>query len=156
MSGIVSNFVEVFLFRYFEGKPKYLLLKRSEKVSTPNIWQVLTATINTGETAFQTAIREIGEETGLKVINLYSAPFVSSFYRQDTDSVHIAPIFIAEVSDGSVVISDEHTECKWCNLDEAINLLYWFNQIENLKLTDIHLKEEKYFKTLTETKKIKL
>lgn len=156
MPKIVSNFVEVFAFKLVNGSPEYLLLKRAANITLPNIWQVITATIDNDEKAYETAIREVTEETGLTLLNLYSAPFVNSFYRHDTDLVYIAPLFIAEVSNGDVILSEEHTQFCWCDLNGAEELLYWYNQKENLKLIHLHITEGKLFNTLEETKKIKL
>lgn len=157
MPQIVSNFVEVFVYRIdAERLPEYLLLKRSENVTLPNIWQVITGTIDENEKAFETALRELNEEAGLEPVNFFASPFVNNFYRHDTDSIYLAPIFIAEVDNGDVKISNEHSKFKWCNKDEAVDLIYWYNQKEHLINIDKHLTDKELFLTISETKRIKL
>jgi dATP pyrophosphohydrolase len=80
------------------------------------------------ETAVQTALRELLEETGLKPFCLWVAPNVNSFYSPDDDSITIIPVFAAQVKNDKVIISNEHSEFKWVNSEEAKILLAWEGQ----------------------------
>ena len=59
MLTIISNMIEAHIFRMKKGKIEFLLLKRSENEIYPGLWQMVSGTIHKGETASQTALREI-------------------------------------------------------------------------------------------------
>jgi dATP pyrophosphohydrolase len=59
---IVSTMIEAHIFRESEKGIEFLLLKRSEGQPYPGLWQMVTGKIKT-ESAHQTALREIKEET---------------------------------------------------------------------------------------------
>jgi len=62
---IISNLIEAHIFREKNGKLEFLSLKRSPEQYYPNLWQMVSGKIKENETAYQSAIREIKEETGL-------------------------------------------------------------------------------------------
>lgn len=126
---IISNLIEAHIFREQNGKLEFLLLKRSPKQYYPNIWQMVTGKIKENEFAYQTALREIKEETSLTPENIWVAPTVNSFYSPDKDYICLLPVFAAKVKfDSEVKLSKEHTEYKWLSPEEAKNLLAWDGQ----------------------------
>ena len=66
MLSLVSNMIEAHIFRIRKDKIEFLLLKRSDKEIYPGLWQMVSGSINEGEMAYQTARREIIEETSLQ------------------------------------------------------------------------------------------
>ena len=61
---VLSTMVEVCVFRFSADHPEYLLLKRApEEPLYPNIWQMVTGSVEAGETAVVAALRELEEET---------------------------------------------------------------------------------------------
>ncbi len=121
---IISNLIEAHIFREKNGELEFLLLKRSPEQYYPNLWQMVSGKIKDGETAYQTAIREIKEETGLTPEKFWVAPTVNSFYAPDKDNICLLPVFAAKVSyDSEIKLSKEHTEYKWVNPEEAKNYL---------------------------------
>lgn len=153
MSDIVSKYIECYVYRHEEGTIKYLLLKRSpEKQPYPGIWQIVTGRIEKGEKAFETAGREVFEETGIEASSIYVLPEIGGFYTAHTDCLHLIPLFIAESDTDVVKMSEEHTEFGWFGFGEARKKIHWMNQKRHLDtinemLTDINLK-----KTLVEIK----
>ena len=126
---IISNLIEAHIFREQNGKIEFLLLKRSPEQFYPNLWQMVSGKIKEGETAYQTAIREIKEETSLTPEKFWVAPTVNSFYAPDKDYICLLPVFAAKVKfNCEVKISKEHTEYKWVKPEDAKNLLAWNGQ----------------------------
>jgi dATP pyrophosphohydrolase len=126
---IISNLIEAHIFREQNEVLEFLLLKRSPEQYYPNIWQMVSGKIKENETAFNTALREIKEETNLTPEKFWVAPTVNSFYAPDKDCICLLPVFAAKVNyESEVLISNEHTEFKWVNPDEAKQLLAWDGQ----------------------------
>ena len=126
---IISNLIEAHIFRIKSGELEFLLLKRSPEQYYPNLWQMVTGKIKENETAYQSALREIKEETGLTPEKFWVAPTVNSFYSPDKDYICLLPVFAARVKDEcEIKLSKEHTEYKWLNPDEAKQLLAWDGQ----------------------------
>lgn len=126
---IISNLIEAHIFRIKNGELEFLLLKRSPEQCYPNLWQMVTGKIKENETAYQSALREIKEETGLTPEKFWIAPTVNSFYSPDKDYICLLPVFAARVNqECEIKLSKEHTEYKWVNPDEAKQLLAWDGQ----------------------------
>ena len=126
---IISNLIEAHIFRIKNGELEFLLLKRSPEQYYPSLWQMVTGKIKENETAYQSALREIKEETGLIPEKFWVAPTVNSFYSPDKDYICLLPVFAARVKDEcEIKLSKEHTEYKWVNTDEAKQLLAWDGQ----------------------------
>jgi dATP pyrophosphohydrolase len=126
---IISNLIEAHIFRIKNGELEFLLLKRSPEQYYPNLWQMVTGKIKENETAYQSALREIEEETGLTPEKFWVAPTVNSFYSPDKNYICLLPVFAARVNqECEIKLSKEHTEYKWVNPDEAKQLLAWDGQ----------------------------
>jgi dATP pyrophosphohydrolase len=147
---IKSDLVEVHLFRMENNEMKFLILKRSSHKIYPGLWQMVTGHIDKGEFAYQTALRELQEETGLKPSRLWVIPNVNSYYSPVDDSVTIIPVFAAEVKNENVVISDEHSEFKWVNSEEAKSLLAWEGQRRSLDIIKEYFTNQISFLIFTE------
>ena len=82
---IISNMIESHIFREVKNGIEFLLLKRSDNQIYGGLWQMVTGKIKEGEKAYQTALREIEEETCLKPIKLWVVPNVNSFYSHENN-----------------------------------------------------------------------
>lgn len=101
---------------------KHLILKRSKnKTLYPGIWQVVTGTIEKGETAIESTIREAEEETGLKIYNImYKIPYIGSFYDVNTNRIQQVPTFgVVFSKTPDIRLSEEHIEYEWKIASEA-------------------------------------
>lgn len=140
-----SEYVEVHIFRKKESKIEFLVLKRSETESYPGIWQPVTGSIKEGEKAYETALREIKEETNLMPERFWVAPRISSFYLPVKDAISLAPVFAAEINfEAEVKISEEHSDYKWVSYEEANKLFAWMGQRESLKTVNEYFSESSY------------
>lgn len=144
MTKVVSTYIELHIFKIEKNKLRFLLLKRSSHEKYPNIWQMITGKIKANESAFETAIRELKEETGLDAEEIFTVPIVNSVYLIENDEVCLIPVFVCRVNARSEVkISSEHSEFKWVNADEAIKLLKWEGQKKSVKLINDYWFNEK-------------
>ena len=132
MTDIVVRVVDCHIFRWENGKPKYLLLKRSENQMYPGIWQCVTGKIKKDEKPHLAAIRELKEETGLKPLSMWIVDQVNHFFEAEQNRMNIIPIFGVEVNSTKISLSAEHTEYKWCTVYEGVDLLLWNQQKQGL------------------------
>ncbi len=131
---IKTRMVEAHLVAIEKGEIEFLLIKRAEKEIYPNIWQMVTGKIEEGETAYQAALREIKEETGLEVKEMWTVPNVNSFYSPNDDSIIFIPVFLALVNKKEVKLSEEHSDFKWVDSEKAIELLPWPGQKNSVRI----------------------
>ena len=131
-----TNIIEAHIFRKVGNEIEFLLLKRAEKEIYPGLWQMVTGAVDGEcEKAFEAALREINEETGLKPVQFWVVPNINEFYWPEKDTIYQIPVFAALVnSNAGVVISDEHTDYKWVNKDEALKLLAWPGQRKSVEI----------------------
>jgi len=150
---VTSSLVEAHVIREVGNEIEFLLLKRAANEKYPGVWQMVTGSIES-ETAYQTALREIKEESGLTPKKLWVVPNINSFYSPEKDVIVLIPVFSVLVNrNQNVIISEEHSEYKWFKKEEAIKLLAWpgqrksveiiyeyfTNQQSFLKFVEIHL-----------------
>ena len=132
---IISNLIEAHIFREQNGKLEFLLLKRSPEQYYPNLWQMVSGKIKESETAYNTALREIKEETNLSPEKFWVAPTVNSFYSPDKDYICLIPVFAAKVKyDYKVILSKEHVEYKWATPEQAKQMLAWDGQRKSVDI----------------------
>ncbi|GMU96243.1 MAG: hypothetical protein AMXMBFR50_17590 [Ignavibacterium album] len=150
---IISNLIEAHIFREQNGKIEFLLLKRAPYQYYPNLWQMVSGKIKENEKAYETALREINEETGLTPEKIWIAPNINSFYSPDDEYISLIPVFAAKVKyDSSVKISTEHSEYKWLKPEEAKNLLAWEGQRKSVDLITEYFLNRKSFLNFVEVK----
>ncbi len=140
---IISNMIEAHIFRETENGLEFLLLKRAEKEIYPGLWQMVTGEVEADETAYQAALREIKEETGLTPERIWVVPNVNTFYSHELNVISLLPVFAARVKvNETVKICEEHSDSCWYNPEEAKNLLAWEGQRHSVELiTRYHSKD---------------
>ena len=126
--------IDSYIYRNTDTGPVYLMLKRSTGKHYEHLWQGVAGKIEKGETAVQTVVRELEEETGKKPKKLFVADHIASFYDARNDRIQMVPIFGIEVDNSEVQLSEEHSEYKWVSFDEALTLLTWKGQKEGLRI----------------------
>ena len=150
---IISTMIEAHIFRETDNGIEFLLLKRADNQIYPGLWQMVTGKIEGEEKAHQTALREIKEETGLLLVQLWVAPTINSFYEPKDEYICLLPVFAARVGgETNVILSEEHTEYKWVGKDEAKKLLAWPGQREAVDITEDYFLNEKSFSHFVEIK----
>jgi len=109
------------------ARHEVLLLRRTQTLIGE--WCQVAGSIEEGETAWQAALRELDEETGLKPDALYSADTCEQFYEADRDAITIAPVFVAFIDSAAAVsLNHEHSEYRWAGFDEAIEMVAFGGQ----------------------------
>ncbi len=116
---------------------KYLLIRRCGRL-LPGTWQMVTGGVHIGETAWETALREIQEETGIIPDSLYSADTVETFYMASNDKIAFVPVFVAFIHEPTTVqlSPDEHDAYEWLSFENAMKRLVWSEQRRTL--THVH------------------
>ncbi len=117
MIPIRSIIVSAVLLSEADGQAKILLMKRVKG----QFWSHIAGKIELAETASQAIVREIFEETGIQVKQLYSADYLEQFYEASANVIELIPVFAVYCAeDQAVVLNDEHTEYGWFSLDQAV------------------------------------
>jgi dihydroneopterin triphosphate diphosphatase len=107
------------LLKKTENQCQVLLLKRASPI-LHNEWCYIGGGIEEGETAWQAALREIQEETGITNVSLYSSNKFDQFYSSIDDFIYLAPVFVGFVDEKEdVKLNNEHKEFKWMSFEEA-------------------------------------
>ena len=136
MSDIKVRVIDCHIVCYNDNKLdwEFLLLKRSMNTIYPGTWQGVTGKIELSETPYKTALRELMEETGLIANRLFTVDKVNTFYDYKRDTMNLIPVFGVMVSTTDVKLSKEHTEFKWCSVDEAKKLITWDQQKKGVQI----------------------
>ncbi len=100
---------------------KILVLKRSDKDDhKPGVWETVGGGMDAEETPQEALRREILEETGLSVA--VGSPFNVFSFKKDTGEFKVGITFLCEYLGGDVTLSDEHSEYRWINPDEFVEM----------------------------------
>ena len=119
-------FVVVLIIRRRGSEHQLLIARRTEGKYMGGTWQLISGGLEPNESAWQGALREMREETGLTPLEFYRLDTLTTFYRPDNDSLNTAPMFCAIVADDATAeINPEHTAFEWLNVNEASSRLMW-------------------------------
>lgn len=119
-------YVVVLIIRPHGAGHQLLMARRADDKYMGGTWQLISGRLESDEMAWQGALREMREETGLTPSEFYRLSTVTTFYRPDNDSLNTAPMFCALVEGDAVVkINSEHTAFEWVNMDEVASRLMW-------------------------------
>lgn len=123
------DLTSAYLFRRLPSGPQFLLLRRTAGDYMGGTWQPVFGGIRPGETAWQAALREIEEETGLRPVNFWQIDGIVVFYIAKKDTVYHSPVFAAEIgTDAEVRLNHEHDACEWLDCEAAIGRFIWPGQ----------------------------
>lgn len=119
------DMVTLFVARPAGTSHELLQLRRISGDYMGGTWQTVRGMIETGETAAQAALRELGEETSLWPFELYALSSIESLYIQHADTMWHCPVFGVIVSSGKVVLDAEHDEHRWVALESIDRSFMW-------------------------------
>lgn len=128
--------VEVIIFKLVDNQVLFLLLKRAEERG--GFWQPVTGGVEEGEDLKASAIREMQEETSLSeyldiLEDLHFFEFETNggfgILKEYVFGLHVHPHAEAK-------ISDEHSEHRWCTIDDALELLKYENNKVGIRKID--------------------
>ena len=109
----------------FGNETKLLLMKRTKE----GYWCHVAGKIEQGELAWQAMIREFMEETQIEVNSLYNGEYLEQFYEANSNQLLIIPSFVVVCPpEQKVVLNSEHTDFKWCSLEDAKSMVPFPNQ----------------------------
>ncbi len=134
MSGkipIRAEMVACFVINLSGKSPQMLLLRRLLTDShAPGTWQMIYGHLEDNETPEQTVSREITEETGLMVEQLYTLDESFTFYDTLHKAMQLTPIFVALVDcKGELKLDlEEHIAGEWVDFAQARLRLPWPSQ----------------------------
>lgn len=129
MPRVVSDIVDVYVFRRLNARVQFLLLQRRPDVALPQTWQAFHAQIRVGDTTLQTVRRAVRELCGLNVSTIYSADYVNQFYDEGRDVMVLAPVFAVNVSPQAPIdLGSEYRDAAWFDRDEATARLAFSGQ----------------------------
>lgn len=102
-------------------KGEILIIFRTKSAPTrPNSWDLPGGDLEFGEDAQESIIREIREETGLKVNGL--RPFDVEAKINSNSDYWITVAYLACTNDGKVILSSEHNKSMWVNISKFLEL----------------------------------
>lgn len=136
MPNMSIRVIDAYVYRTTKNGILFLILKRAKTKMYEHIWQGVAGKIEKGEKSWETAKRELLEETGLEPIKMFIADHVSKFYEAKDDRINLVPVFGIEVDTKEVVLSDEHCDHKWVTIDEALDLLVWTGQKQAIHIVN--------------------
>jgi len=127
MLPVKSYSVSIYILKPDEQGTQVLLLRRTGHLD--GLWCQVAGGIEQGEKAWQTAVREVHEETGISLSELWSADVLEQFYAKDKECIALVPVFVSTVQGNTkVVLNDEHDAFKWVSFEEAAELLSFTGQ----------------------------
>jgi type II secretory ATPase GspE/PulE/Tfp pilus assembly ATPase PilB-like protein/8-oxo-dGTP pyrophosphatase MutT (NUDIX family) len=117
--------VDVYVIRPRPEGWGVLTLHRGQDTRCPGSWETVHGRIERGERPEQAAVREVLEETGLRVARLYSVG-VQPFYLPAAGIVTVAVAFAAFVEEPAEVrIAEEHDTFEWLSPEAAEQRFVW-------------------------------
>lgn len=127
---IRSGGVSVVVLRGVGKQTETLLLRRAQG-AIQGAWCQVAGGVEVGELAWETAVRELREETGLVPTEFHVTGICEQYYDPKRDRIEVAPVFVAFVdSRTEVVLNHEHSEFVWVTLDRAMEQVATPNQRE--------------------------
>jgi dATP pyrophosphohydrolase len=132
--------VDVYPYREQSVNPEFLLLRRAPDTAYAGQWRMVGGKIEDEEAAWETARREVREETGHTPTQFWTIPSVNAFYEWQADRINLIPTF-ATALPGDPVLDDEHDAFAWLPAQEAAQRLAWPEQQWLLRMADQLLRD---------------
>ena len=112
-----------------EAQPRqheFLQLRRSPDEFLGGAWSTVRGKIESGEKAWQAALRELREEAGITPTDFYQLDTVDIFYLHGDDTLWHCPGFAALVPhDTPVTLNPEHDAFRWTPRTEIDHAFMW-------------------------------
>lgn len=114
---------------------KNQILLLHQKYVSENKWVLCSGYVKKGETLEETVIREVLEETG-QVVN--SCEYICSYYFELKNLIMSG--FIAHVNASEFSVSNEVDDLRWCEVENAIQLIERDNNYSGIHLDNCLIK----------------
>lgn len=103
-----------------------LQLRRPPGAFMGGTWQTIHGKIKERETAWQAALRELREETGLVPLEFYQLDTMNVFYMASADTIWHCPGFCAVVdASATITLNHEHDAIRWIDRSQIDALFMW-------------------------------
>ena len=116
---------------FVHGKKILTLYSESHPQHGEGGWFVVTGAIENNESSKDAVRREVKEETGLDVKDVFDLNWGSIYewWNQVCEEYN----FISFVNNDKVTLNEEHSKYKWLDLDKFIELIKWDDDKELLR-----------------------
>jgi dATP pyrophosphohydrolase len=129
MPRVVSDIVDVYVFRRLNARVQFLLLQRRQDVAMPHTWQSFHSQVRVGDSTMETVRRAVLEHSGLHVSDVFSADYVNQFYDESRDALVLAPVFAVNVNPQAPLnLGSDFRDAAWFDRDEATARLAFSGQ----------------------------
>ncbi len=135
MPGIRADLVDVYVARERSGAVEFLQLRRTAEPMA-GTWQPVMGHVEAGESAVQTAVRELGEEVGLRAADLAWLGFwqleeVHPYFVAALDAVVLSPRLLVLVDglwEPDLSGDDAHDSHRWVEVSSVREMFMWPGQ----------------------------
>jgi dATP pyrophosphohydrolase len=132
-----KKLIDLYPYRFSNSTPEFLLCKRSSGKIYSGQWRMIGGKVESGETYWEAALRELREETALTPHKFWTVPSLNQFYEAKRDMILTIPVFAAEINvSAEPVLNDEHSSFGWFDANEAVSRIIWPEQ--QRLITTIH------------------
>jgi len=129
MPALVSQIVEVYVYRPGAVVAEFLVLRRAPGRRLSGTWHTVYGHIRPGEIACAAARRELAEETALAALELHQLESVHTFFDAGADVIHSCAGFAVRVAaSAEPTLNDEHDAWTWLPAEEAAARYHWPGQ----------------------------
>jgi len=134
----VKEDVQAVIYAIMRGEPFFLLIERFDRISRSFHWRLVKGTVRPGEGLEEALVREVGEEVGLRNIEILCQ--LGSYTFQAAGVEHRVTSFLVKADPSEPVrlaSSDDGRPLrsyKWASADEALRLLKWEEEKLMVKL----------------------
>jgi len=120
------DMISVYVIRPAATSHEILQLRRAQNDYMGGTWQTVRGTMEANETAWQAALRELKEETGLTPTEFYKLSLLEIFYLTHDETIWHCPAFCALVAaDANVILNEEHDAARWLPIESAAKDFMW-------------------------------
>ncbi len=135
MFQIAAPGIAVYVYRSVPnsaGLYEFLQLRRVDSDAlSPGSWQIVYGGSVEGEKAYESAYRELLEETGLVPAQMHLVQYIESFYFRPENRILMIPVFCARVSsDDAITLNQEHDAYRWIAEADIPQNFVWRSQRE--------------------------
>ena len=131
----MNRLIDLYPYRWSGDDPEFLVAKRAPGQRYQHQWRMIAGTVKDAETAWEAALRELGEETGVQPVRFWTVPSLNHFYEPETDAVYLIPVFAAQLpAETEIILNQEHVESRWIQINHIQRYIYWPEQQRLMKL----------------------
>ncbi|MCC3861329.1 NUDIX hydrolase [Pseudemcibacter aquimaris] len=123
----------------FNGE-KILLIKRNKEPKAAE-WSIPGGAQDLGETLTECAMREVNEETGIKIENITLLKAVDYIDKDENNDIrfHYSLIdYMADYKSGDLVAGDDVLDAKWVHINDFKSYNLWQETIDLIEDAIVH------------------